>query len=127
MLPAIYIKSEQLSLDNLNLAFFLFLLIKMIASDLVHNDEAKDAAVRDLEKQFNLTTDQLKRVSELLQCEMRTGLKVCDISCNVPMLPSWITRHPTGQEKGEYMGLDLSGKYNTSFWHVGSTQCLMHL
>lgn len=87
----------------------------MIASNLVHNDEAKNAAVRDLEKQFDLTTDQLKKVSELLQCEMRAGLKVCNINCNVPMLASWITRHPTGQEKGEYMGLDLSGKYNTSF------------
>lgn len=83
----------------------------MIASNLVYSDEAKDAAVRDLERQFNLNTDQLRRVAELLQCEMRTGLKVCDINCNVPMLPSWITRHPTGQEKGEYMGLDLSGSY----------------
>lgn len=95
----------------------------MIASHLVHTDEAKDAAVRDLERQFNLNTDQLKRVAELLQSEMRTGLKVCDINCNVPMLPSWITRHPTGQEKGEYMGLDLSGKY--AIWHVCITSIVL--
>lgn len=28
---------------------------------------------------------------------------------NVPMLPSWIMQHPTGQESGEYLGLELSG------------------
>ncbi|KAI9280685.1 hexokinase-domain-containing protein [Sporodiniella umbellata] len=30
---------------------------------------------------------------------------------SIAMLPSWITRHPTGQELGEYLGLDLSGSY----------------
>lgn len=81
----------------------------MRANDIANNEEVKDAAVAHLEKKFNLTTDQLKNVSELLQQEMKTGLNTDDINCNVPMLASWITSHPCGQEKGEYLGLDLSG------------------
>ncbi|KAI7907719.1 hexokinase-domain-containing protein [Cokeromyces recurvatus] len=83
----------------------------MMAKDLIRTEEAKQKALHDLEKQFDLSTDQLKRISELLQAEMKTGLKKEDTNCNVPMLPSWICSHPSGQEKGEYLGLDLSGSY----------------
>ncbi len=84
----------------------------MIASSLIANDETKEAAMRHLEKQFDMNTSQLKRISELLQREMETGLHTTAEDCNVPMLPSFITRHPSGQERGEYLGLDLSGKPN---------------
>jgi hexokinase len=77
---------------------------------MIANDEVKETAMKHIEKQFDLNTDQLKRISELLQSEMKTGLKKRDQDCNVPMLPSWITKHPTGLETGEYLGLDLSGK-----------------
>lgn len=83
----------------------------MIASSLIANDETKEAAMRHLEKQFDMNTSQLKRISELLQREMETGLHTTAEDCNVPMLPSFITRHPSGQERGEYLGLDLSGSY----------------
>lgn len=82
----------------------------MHLSNHIASDETKHAAIRHLEKQFDMSTDQLKRISSLLQCEMETGLKRTD-DCNCPMLPSYITRHPSGQEKGEYLGLDLSGSY----------------
>ncbi|KAG0777196.1 hypothetical protein G6F22_012040 [Rhizopus arrhizus] len=40
---------------------------------------------------------------------MKIGLNKNDEDyTNIPMLPSWITRRPTGQELGEYLGLDLS-------------------
>lgn len=82
---------------------------KMLLSNHIADDETKHAAIRHLERQFDMNTDQLKRISTLLQAEMETGLKRAD-DCNCPMLPSYITRHPSGQEKGEYLGLDLSGK-----------------
>ncbi|KAI8142340.1 hexokinase-domain-containing protein [Fennellomyces sp. T-0311] len=65
------------------------------------------SALDELIRQFELPTDKLKTVAEYLRQEMDRGLKT-DKS-NVPMLPSWITRHPTGQEVGEYIGLELSG------------------
>ncbi|KAI8967828.1 hypothetical protein BDF20DRAFT_216453 [Mycotypha africana] len=83
----------------------------MVSSKVFPTEEAREAAIVDLEKKFDLTTEQLKTISQLLQEEMKVGLSKYDISCNVPMLASWITRHPTGQEKGEYLGLDLSGSY----------------
>lgn len=82
----------------------------MIAANLVADKKTKDEAIRDLESKFDLSTDQLRKLSTLLQNEMKAGLKKCDIQCNVPMLPSWILSHPSGQEIGEYIGLDLSGK-----------------
>lgn len=82
----------------------------MIAANLVADKKTKDEAIRDLESKFDLSTDQLRKLSTLLQDEMKAGLKKCDIQCNVPMLPSWILSHPSGQEIGEYIGLDLSGK-----------------
>ncbi|RCH82330.1 glucokinase, partial [Rhizopus stolonifer] len=80
-------------------------------SNLIHDEEAKEAALRDLESQLDLTTDQLKKLAQTLKDDMNIGLQQCDTDCDIPMLPSWITRRPTGQEKGEYIGLDLSGSY----------------
>jgi hexokinase len=82
----------------------------MIATNLVNGDDTKNAAIQHLEKQFDISTDQLRRVASLVEEQMKAGLDKCSIDCNIPMLPSWITRHPCGQEKGEYIGLDLSGR-----------------
>ncbi|KAI8087225.1 hexokinase-domain-containing protein [Thamnidium elegans] len=81
----------------------------MIPTNLVADEKTKECELRSLEKQFDLNTEQLRKVSKLLQDEMKNGLAKCDRSCNVPMLPTWIVSHPTGQEVGEYIGLDLSG------------------
>lgn len=60
-----------------------------------------------MEKQFHLSTGQSRKIAQLLENEMKTGLsKQDDDSTSIPMLPSWITSHPTGQELGEYIGLD---------------------
>ena len=71
-------------------------------------DDDKKQAIDELVQQFDLSTDQLKQIAHYLLKEMDHGLT--RNSTNVPMLPSWITRRPTGQEVGEYMGLELSGK-----------------
>jgi hexokinase len=76
----------------------------ILGPDLASREKALDA----LEEQLHLSTAQLKTLSKLIQDEMAAGLK--KEGGNMAMLPSWITRRPTGQEKGEYLGLDLSGK-----------------
>jgi hypothetical protein len=65
-------------------------------------------AVRALVDEFYIPGDQLRKISSNLVKQMEEGLKRND-TC-VPMLPSWIVSHPTGQETGEYLALDLSGE-----------------
>ncbi|GAB5587193.1 hypothetical protein Unana1_02093 [Umbelopsis nana] len=66
-------------------------------------------AVRALVDEFYIPGDQLRKISSNLVKQMEEGLKRND-TC-VPMLPSWIVSHPTGQETGEYLALDLSGTF----------------
>lgn len=70
--------------------------------------DAQIEAVEDLRQHFKLTTEELKQFRDDLRHEMDTGLK--SEGSNMAMLPSWIFKHPTGQETGEYLGLELSGK-----------------
>lgn len=63
--------------------------------------------LEELKSQFTITTDMLKQVATELRTRMDEGLTTTG-AC-VPMLPSWITHHPTGQETGEYLGLELTG------------------
>ncbi|KAG0748704.1 hypothetical protein G6F57_004120 [Rhizopus arrhizus] len=65
------------------------------------------AAMEELKGHFKLTTEQLKTFRDNLIQEMNTGLQSHE--SNMAMLPSWIFRHPTGQETGEYLGLEISG------------------
>ncbi|KAI8388215.1 uncharacterized protein BYT42DRAFT_492039 [Radiomyces spectabilis] len=66
-------------------------------------------AVQELKDQFRLRSDRLKQLSQHLRGELEEGLH--KNNANVAMLPSWISKHPTGQETGEYLGLDLSGSF----------------
>ncbi|KAI9276641.1 hexokinase-domain-containing protein [Phascolomyces articulosus] len=70
-------------------------------------DDQKRKALEELIQDFDLSTENLKNIIKHLLKEMESGLK--HDNTNVPMLPSWITRRPTGQEVGEYIGLELSG------------------
>ncbi|KAI8334755.1 hexokinase-domain-containing protein [Chlamydoabsidia padenii] len=63
--------------------------------------------LEELKSEFTITTDMLKQIATELRTRMDEGLAKTG-SC-VPMLPSWITHHPTGQETGEYLGLELTG------------------
>lgn len=73
----------------------------------VPTEKDKEDALQELVAQFELPPSKLKEIAHHLRKEMDLGLKTDD--ANVPMLPSWIMRHPTGQETGEYIGLELSG------------------
>lgn len=93
----------------------LFLLLQMVSTNYTTTEEDKETAIKELERLFDLNADQLKKITQLLQNEMKIGLNKNDEDyTNIPMLPSWITRRPTGQELGEYLGLDLSSKYTLS-------------
>ncbi|KAL1935932.1 hypothetical protein VTP01DRAFT_66 [Rhizomucor pusillus] len=69
--------------------------------------DAQQQALEELSQEFLLSSQQLKDIAKHFKDEMEHGLQSDDAS--VPMLPSWITRHPTGQETGEYLGLEVSG------------------
>jgi hexokinase len=74
-------------------------------------EDAKEKALTCLNTQLHLEPDQLRSLSAAIEKEMDKGLKTeTSADTNIAMLPSWISRHPTGQEQGEYLGLDLSGK-----------------
>ncbi|KAI9364559.1 hypothetical protein BD770DRAFT_406592 [Pilaira anomala] len=69
--------------------------------------DAQIEAVEELREHFKLSTEELKKFRNDLRQEMEKGLKSDKTDMN--MLPSFIFRHPTGQETGEYLGLELSG------------------
>ncbi|KAI8366051.1 hexokinase-domain-containing protein [Radiomyces spectabilis] len=73
--------------------------------------DAQKEALQQLECLFNLDSDQLRKFADHLVEELDDGLRKKDEDSAIAMLPSWITRHPTGQEKGQYVGLELSGSY----------------
>ncbi|KAI9346648.1 hexokinase-domain-containing protein [Pilaira anomala] len=57
--------------------------------------------------QFNLTTDKARIIIEQFVEEMKKGLD--HEGATVPMIPSFVTGRPTGEEKGKYLALDLGG------------------
>ncbi|KAI8579758.1 hypothetical protein K450DRAFT_240191 [Umbelopsis ramanniana AG] len=64
-------------------------------------------AMKEIAEEFHIPSEKLTKISAHLSRQMTEGLEQNDTS--VPMLPSWIDTHPTGQETGEYLALDLSG------------------
>ncbi|KAI8366258.1 hexokinase-domain-containing protein [Blakeslea trispora] len=68
--------------------------------------DAQIEAIDDLRQHFKLTDEELKHFRDNLREEIDHGLKSHD--SNMAMLPSWVFKHPTGQETGEYLGLELS-------------------
>lgn len=70
--------------------------------------DAQIEAIDELRGHFKLSTEELIQFRDSLRCEMDIGLK--SENSNMDMLPSWIFKHPTGQETGEYLGLEISGK-----------------
>lgn len=71
--------------------------------------EEQVRAIEELRSHFELSTEQLIKFRDGLRCEMDIGLQ-SDNKSNMAMLPSFIFKHPTGQETGEYLGLEVSGK-----------------
>jgi hexokinase len=81
----------------------------------IQGSEEQLKAVQKLIEQLYIPAENLTKLSANLVKQMEDGLHKNDTS--VPMLPSWIQAHPTGQETGEYLALDLSGM-ELFFWHI---------
>lgn len=64
-------------------------------------------AVTELFHQFDVTTDKAKAIVNQFIEEMKKGLD--HEGATVPMIPSFVTGRPTGEEKGKYLALDLGG------------------
>ncbi|KAI8968892.1 hypothetical protein BDF20DRAFT_826959 [Mycotypha africana] len=73
----------------------------------VTGTDAQIEAVEELRNHLNLSTEELKQFRDDLRHEMDVGLSSDD--SHMDMLPSWVYKHPTGQETGEYLGLEMSG------------------
>ena len=66
----------------------------------------KTGILKDLEKAFNISPDEMKRVIRDFHLEMEKGLS--GKKSSLKMLPAYIDR-PTGGEKGSFIALDLGG------------------
>ncbi|KAI8876907.1 hypothetical protein K501DRAFT_288679 [Backusella circina FSU 941] len=83
--------------------------ITSFSNKLSTGSDAQAHAVEELCSHFQLATPALKQFSADLSNEMTYGLNSND--ANMAMLPSWIYKRPTGEETGEYLGLELNGTY----------------
>ncbi|KAI0841924.1 hypothetical protein F5Y06DRAFT_292747 [Hypoxylon sp. FL0890] len=61
----------------------------------------------NIKNQFNVTSEKLKQISERFEEELREGLE--KEGSNLSMNVTWVLGLPTGQEKGEYVTIDLGG------------------
>ncbi|KAI7904321.1 hexokinase-domain-containing protein [Cokeromyces recurvatus] len=64
-------------------------------------------AIKELYKQFTITTERARIIVNQFIKEMRKGLD--HEGATVAMIPSFVTGRPTGNEKGKYLALDLGG------------------
>ncbi|RUS22562.1 hexokinase-domain-containing protein [Endogone sp. FLAS-F59071] len=78
-----------------------------VAEPAFGSDE-QQRAMEDITDQFWLPVDRLRTFSKDLQSEMEKGLAQ-DTGAALPMVPSFLSEHPTGQERGEYFALELNG------------------
>lgn len=70
-------------------------------------------ALRDVEQQFDISTDKLKEITKQMLWEYSKGLSELPTDETrdtfVPMIPSYLQHVPHGNEKGTYLALDLGG------------------
>ncbi|KAI8363889.1 hypothetical protein BD560DRAFT_403766 [Blakeslea trispora] len=67
-----------------------------------------DSLFQLLQNEFTLSKEQLKPIIEGFNLECKTGLKTPSKGL-ATMIPSYVTRMPTGNEKGIFLSLDLGG------------------
>ncbi|CVL03626.1 probable hexokinase [Fusarium mangiferae] len=63
--------------------------------------------LQELEREFTVDTAKLKHITKHFIDELDKGLSVKGGS--IPMNPTWVMQHPTGNETGKYLVLDLGG------------------
>ncbi|OBZ84568.1 Glucokinase [Choanephora cucurbitarum] len=73
----------------------------------INGTKAQQQALNELHHQFNVTTDHARHIVKQFMEEMKKGLD--QEGATVPMIPSFVTGRPTGEETGKYLALDLGG------------------
>ncbi|KAG2207749.1 hypothetical protein INT47_011869 [Mucor saturninus] len=85
----------------------------MLSADIQHavpqidGTPEQQEAMTALHHEFNVTTQRARTIVQQFVEEMEKGLD--HEGATVPMIPSFVTGRPTGQEKGKYLALDLGG------------------
>ncbi|KAI8081526.1 uncharacterized protein BX664DRAFT_268967 [Halteromyces radiatus] len=62
-----------------------------------------------IKSSFNLTKDQFQAIVNGFKQEYEQGLNTAEAKGLATMIPSYVTRLPTGQEKGTFLALDIGG------------------
>ncbi|KAF7724358.1 glucokinase [Apophysomyces ossiformis] len=73
----------------------------------VDGTEAQKQAIHEIVKEFDVSGDHLRTIVKQFLEEMDKGLD--HKGATVPMIPSFVTGRPTGNETGRYLALDLGG------------------
>ncbi|TID13179.1 hypothetical protein CANINC_005035 [Pichia inconspicua] len=67
-----------------------------------------EEAFAHTKKQFKVSAEHLKEVTDYFVEELHAGLSSNDPT-KIPMIVSWVMDYPDGTEKGEYLAIDLGG------------------
>lgn len=68
---------------------------------------ALDAEFKIMKASFTVTTGMLKEITKCFQKELDAGLQ--KPKQNIAMYPTWVFGFPSGNEKGQYLTIDLGG------------------
>ncbi|KAG0181519.1 glucokinase [Apophysomyces sp. BC1034] len=73
----------------------------------VDGTQVQKQAIHEIVKEFDVSADHLKSIIKQFLEEIAKGLD--HKGATVPMIPSYVTGRPTGDETGRYLALDLGG------------------
>ncbi|RUS14441.1 hexokinase-domain-containing protein, partial [Endogone sp. FLAS-F59071] len=79
----------------------------VILPRVTHATQEQQKVIAELEQQFALDEEMYRNLMQSFQQEMKKGLEKDDQS--LKMLPTYVTGYPTGEEKGTYLALEISG------------------
>lgn len=82
--------------------------IKMVGDCKKGRSEKMEEMVREIEKEFWVSAELLKKLSDDMEVTMRRGLKDED-SSSIKMLVTFVESLPHGHEEGSFYALDLGG------------------
>lgn len=72
-----------------------------------HHSLTPEAIIGRLEREFSVSSIRLHGITKHFVAELHRGLERDGLA--LKMIPSYVTRRPTGNEQGSYLALDLGG------------------
>ncbi|KAI9270568.1 hexokinase-domain-containing protein [Phascolomyces articulosus] len=80
------------------------------AMHLTHGSPQQQAAIDEIRQILQVSNEQLHTLVHGFEKEMETGLANVEAQAgDLKMIPSYVTGYPTGNEKGTYLALEISG------------------